>query len=88
MRKRKMSNVRTTATSTSSARTTKKTITKCEWSHICPCVGKCRVSGVFTRFGTNQCACRDYFKPQFLEGFLKHGQSRSNRRRLECQRGD
>jgi len=67
---------------TNSAHTTKKTIvTECEWSQTCPAVNKCRLGGVFTRYDTNDCVCRDYFRPQMLEGFLKHDKSNSRRRR-------
>lgn len=83
MRKRKMSNARIIAQSTSSATITKQTgVNQCEWSSICPCLGKCRVSGIFTRFGTNTCACRDYFKPSLLEGFLNNDKSKQNKKTM------
>jgi hypothetical protein len=37
-------------------------IIKCEYSALCPALGKCRISGIFTRYNTNNCICRDLMK--------------------------
>ena len=36
--------------------------TECEYSTLCPALGKCRISGIFTRYNTNNCICRDLMK--------------------------
>jgi hypothetical protein len=36
--------------------------TKCEFIYMCPVTLKCKINGLYTRMGTMNCVCRDWFK--------------------------